>query len=424
MVVCIRKNSELRKLCNQYQDNQTLTDIIKKIIIVFDTLIKTREGFSATLMSMGGLTKVNPPIPINRISNKSVLTYADGLPNDQEINKLFNTDNLFIEPYCEFLTCLYFNKDIYFKFSSKQDSENISYFDIYILKIYRIVSNIISELDDTSFINLFLRLNLSSNSSFTNNNINKNASNKLIEFYKRLIKTKRVIKSYYFKNEEKGVDEERDIDEYNDIINNLITIINICNSEQKNININNTNKTNKEKMIFRLSISYFKSYNLLRIYFNKCNFKSKELIKDVIRNNIEIIKKKYLNNLFRFQFDYISKRNIITIDKPPGFAMNVKRPYDSNYLINSMLIKFLEIYKDKNNNIITRNLISKTEYKREGEGMIPPWHPIALPAYSIAFSLIFTASVLKSPQTFAKYIIPISYELGEVDKEFLNNFKN
>jgi len=45
-------------------------------------------------------------------------------------------------------------------------------------------------------------------------------------------------------------------------------------------------------------------------------------------------------------------------------------------------------------------------------------------AHSLVFSLIFTATVLKSPYTFAKYIIPISYELGEVDKEFLNNFKN
>ena len=269
MVVCIRKNSELRKLCNKHEDDKTLTDIIKKIKIVFDTLIKTREGFSATMKSMIGITKVNAPIPISRNSNKMELTYGNGLPNYQEINKLFNTDNLFIEPYCEFLTCLYFNKDIYFKSSSELDDKTLSTFDLYILKIYRIVRNIIDNLDDTPFINLFLRLN--SNSSSTNNNINKNASNKLIEFYKRLIKTKRVIKSYYFKNEKKGVDEERDIDEYNDIINNLINIINICNSEQKNININNTNKTNKEKMIFRLSISYFKSYNLLRIYFNKCN---------------------------------------------------------------------------------------------------------------------------------------------------------
>jgi len=217
------------------------------------------------------------------------------------------SNNKFIEPYCEFLTCLYFNQGIYFKF----DSVKRNIFVENIKSIYNCVKIIINKLNEHKFIDLFLRIENSNikrilNNSNIKNNINNNK--KLQTFYNEISKIEEK-RGIFNNNKEKKrkFNKNYKIKQYNDILYNLNNIIN-------NINRFGTivySDKILDEHIFFFSISMFKSYNLLRIYYEKVDHTKKGNIKKIITNNINVIKEKYINNLFRFQFDYISKINLV-----------------------------------------------------------------------------------------------------------------
>lgn len=307
MVVCIRKNSELKKMCEEYIKNNTsknntsknnnskkINNCIVKINNLLNKLIKTRQGISGISTSYFSLGKIELDL--------------NDFPADNEIKKLFDYNNKFIEPYCEFLTCLYFNQGIYFKFNLKKRTaflENIK-------SIYNCVKEIIDILENEEFINLFLRIENSNVKRINNNNTNNNNTNNnnknLRIFYNEIQK---INEKYKILNNNETIkrklNKNNKIEKYNDILINLNLIINYIHKGKNMVNPYNIS----DYMIFLLSISMFKSYNLLRIYYKKVDDTKKENIKKIITKNIDVIKEKYINNLFRFQFDYISKINLV-----------------------------------------------------------------------------------------------------------------
>ena len=442
MVVCIRKNSELKKMCEEYKNNKNLSNTLEKINNLLEKLIKTRKGFFTTMGAKAGLTKIE-------LNLKEFPTY-------HEIQILFK-NNFFIEPYCEFLTCLYFNQDIYFIFNPNTKAD----FDLYILNIYKTSKEIINNLNNDDFINLFLRINNKNNlvvrlNNNNKNNLvvrlnNKNSYNKLKNFYesiKKITKKNNNLIKYYkeqlsgekykaYRNKSGKINKNKtkmhsginysytrntqqlsyatnrlnNLNKYNEIIDDLIYMINICNGTNNIINKNNT--TNRRRII-RLSISMFKSYNLLRIYYNK--YSNKEIIKSIIKQNISVIKQKYIDNLFRFQFDYIYTRKIIKIE----FLY---------YGTNNTLIDFIKFNEDKNINELKNKLI--TSYSSSFQqlySMIGPFAPlpyiiIGTPLLAFVTTGFTVVGILTLPYSVPKLINTIYKKIyGEPDK--LTDFDN
>ncbi len=153
MVVCIRDDSELLYLCNQFklfnrkllgeinnQHNRIITNIFSTVNIIYELLRKLIKYRSGTGFLKVFMTKINfTDIVLPRISCLFIL---------------FIKFPLFIEPYCEFITCLMFNFNEYFYVNLN----NIKIFLTYIYNLYKIVSMIIKKMDNTDFFNkIYLR---------------------------------------------------------------------------------------------------------------------------------------------------------------------------------------------------------------------------------------------------------------------------
>jgi hypothetical protein len=147
----------------------------------------------------------------------------------------------------------------------------------------------------------------------------------------------------------------------------------------------------------------FKSYNLLRIYYNKSN--NKDNIKNIIIKNIAVIKQKYIDNLFRFQFDYIYTRKFIKI----------KFLY---YGTHNTLIDFLKFNEDKNTDKLRNNLISSYDgtYQRL-YSIIGPFAPLPYVIIgTTVFAFVITGFTALGAFAAVRGILTLPYSAHELYK--------
>jgi hypothetical protein len=207
---------------------------------------------------------------------------------------MFLENIFFIEPYCEFLTCLYFNEDIYFIFNS----ENKADFDLYILNIYKISKNIINNLNKDNlnkdnlnkddFINLFLRIDNKNNSVVRLNNKNnsvvrlnnknnsvvrlnnKNSYNELKNFYKSIKKNTEKNHTLMERYKEKLSEPYYAYYSNNNSMKRYGT--NLAESKYDYYRLNNYGKINKTKKIHSgITWNYMRNTQQLKFATNRLN---------------------------------------------------------------------------------------------------------------------------------------------------------
>jgi len=237
--------------------------------------------------------------------------FFNSIPTNDQCKTLFEKYPVFIEPYCEFLTCLYFNFNSYIKFTEENIKKN---FVNYIKSIYLIIKEIIN-LKDINFFceKIFLReLDESNISIISDKNVKKTYSSIL---YKIL----------FTKNNSQNTKIKDLCIFYNSFANNtllsynnsscpiyfkqcLILIYNYLEKISNNLDINGSEILNGSQILL-LSLSTIDSYQNIRFYYNK-NENQRTCVKKILLKYCEIIKKKYFDNLFRFQFSYLPRLNM------------------------------------------------------------------------------------------------------------------
>ncbi len=350
MVVCIRENSELMRLCKLYisngsnRKNINTINTINKIKSLLDTLIENRAA--------------------RVIKKKITLTDLIKLFPKDDINKLLTNFPIFIEPYCEFITCLSFNFD-YYTGNIKIDEtilKSLTEFKTHIFKVYKIVENIIKAMSDENFVDkIFLRNLDQTNKSNTspakrtflsklfisrNNSQNKKLSD-LCTFYQSVLQFKKS--------------------------DNLTTIYNAL------IKIYNKETILSNEEILYVSISMYDSYQNIRLYYNNNKEEEKDKIKNLLIKNSTIIKELYIDNLFRFQYSYLTRHNY---------------RYDNNkYLrISNILIDYIKKKNGEyNNEILSRALLHKQflNKNRTGNPLMTLSDASKIPPVVICYILIF-----------------------------------
>lgn len=446
MVVCIREDSELLKLClfnlNDESVGQNIKNIILKIYNFLQSLLKIRSK------KIFYSTKINfnlDNLPSN-IEFKTLIDYIKGY--------------LFIEPYCEFLTCIFYNYKTYFIIDNNTFTQNIK-FILYVKEIYDLVDEHFKSIDTNSFIKKYiireeglenLNMNLTHKKSasrkfglnlmflkytyeipspaFKENRLSKKKDDnilKTIQFLKDFYtKLKLYIKNninynpnncetknnrigcYRKKFEEncnknttindKNKCKENRLKEYNDELKKrcLIkdfkyefynescieglssyhqplrkkkcknssyyeTLTDLINVLQKIEDLNkkkNINKKLNDNEIFLISLSMFEPLNILRFYYKLSDDDKENIIKILVEKNIKLYRENIVNNLFRFNFSYLSRHN----SKTRYFFE--KKYYKSN----DILIKFIKLDKSIFNIMLDPKIIhNKASYFNEAK---------------------------------------------------------
>jgi len=494
MVVCIRKDSELLELCELYLNKKINVHdnlIILKIKYTLDILIEKTKGKYL-------------------FKNKISLTeFYRLIPTHDECKTLFEKYPVFIEPYCEFITCFSFNIDSYIncenntsnqlnnqtnpeniltesantsiksksnstkpantsnqlnnqthpeniltesantsiksksnstkpantsiKSNNQTNPENIltksantsikskniltkpannlinsannqnksinislKFIKKYISKLYVIVKHIINSIDDDYFTkNIFLRKNHTNiiskstdSSSKSTDSSSKSISMSLISAYKYIFnknnsqnKKLNDLQKFYEKLINKLPEEFNELKEY---------LTSLC-SIMQNIKEPTLAGFSNTYDIILVSISMFDSYQNIRLYYNKILKFKKEFIINTLKKHCNIIKEKYINNLFRFQFSYFTRIK---------YRFN---SLDFYIKINNYLVK--NIFKE---NIILKNNINK---KRSIKKYIKE------KLFDKEYMLFIT-----NMQDYYKFIQPIKEQL-KYDKFKVNNTK-
>jgi hypothetical protein len=129
MVVCIRDDSLLLYLCKYYKqlnNNSNINTICDKILKLLNKLISVRKG-------------------VILYSKKIELT-KDDFPSIDEVKKLFNENQYFIEAYCNFIRCLFFNMYSYYE-KIEECSHTYIFLLFYIKDIFNYVLTFIMSKD-------------------------------------------------------------------------------------------------------------------------------------------------------------------------------------------------------------------------------------------------------------------------------------
>ncbi len=328
------------------------------------------------------------------------------LPTVDECDNLFKVYDIFIEPYCEFITCLYFNIDSYTQLPGQKDTKeillSIKNFINYIIDLYSIVKNIIEKMSDNEFYNLFLFgektekiLNKSKNTSTTSKNTsNISNTSKTVSttpkktWYSRIVgnrnnsQNKKItdLCTFYEEADYKGsslvyVKDDDDVrirkkDNQSTDVPFYLHIKKLLENIHKNI-LN-------ESDIIIISTSMFESYQSIRLYYENINKNNNETqkseFKNIILKYITIIKDSYINNLFRFQFSYLTRyryrfnRNmclvisnflikIISDKKNINKSINNKNLHE---FTDFMLTKNKSLYKKSNNSLVSNFMSTNT----------------------------------------------------------------
>jgi len=250
MVVCIRDDSLLELLCKYYIQKNTVKNTRQinnntPIINIRQNIYKSNNLIKETCNKILNLLNVFKNVRKGSITLSSKIEFNPNIfpyknptifPDNSEIKYLFEKDKYFIEAYCNFIRCLFFNLDSYYK--KYEPSSKIYIFLIFHIKdVYNIAIERVKIMEKDDIIELFT---VDPKKKY---NIKKSTS-----IFNFLPIRRRILTGTKDKRNEEYVNLKRIINYYRQIYNFLEILNNEIHYKQ------NTPKINKKTVTFNKSI--------------------------------------------------------------------------------------------------------------------------------------------------------------------------